>query len=236
MSTALPLFPLGTVLFPGLLLPLRVFEPRYRALVRDLMALPDGVSREFGVVAIREGWEVGQGSTEAAGGLVVNDDPDLYEVGCAAEIRQIDERPDGRFELVTVGRRRFRVVRLEPDAAPYLTAEVEWLAEHTGQPEHAPELVTSVLSEFRRYLQLMNPNGDDGAGDRLPDNPTILSHLDAAAASLPVAARQRLLAAPDAVSRLRAERALLRREAAILARVRAVPVPLTDLAAPTSPN
>jgi Lon protease-like protein len=233
----LPLFPLGTVLFPGLLLPLHVFEPRYRAMVRDLLALPDGVAREFGVVAIRRGWEVERGLPGNAGELTANERPVLYDVGCAAEVRRVDEQPDGRINLVTVGRRRFRVLRLDGGPTPYLTAEVEWLPEATGGADLAEALAASVLSAFRRYLRLLRADGDaDEIGEQLPSDPTVLSHLVAATASLSVDDRQQLLAAADTVSRLRAERVLLRRETALLARIRAVPVPLTELAAPTGPN
>ncbi len=74
MSETLPLFPLGTVLFPGLLLPLHIFEDRYRKLVRDLLAGPE--PRRFGVIAIRKGRETGIGGISA-----------LHEVGCTATLR-----------------------------------------------------------------------------------------------------------------------------------------------------
>ena len=252
----LPLVPLGTVLFPGLVLPLHVFEPRYRTLVRDLDALPADVAREFGVVAIRRGWEVGVPSrpkppepkppdaepSEAAwvepspdGTLVAGESLTLYEIGCTAEVRSVTERPDGRFDLVTVGRRRFRVVRVDRGDTPYLMADVEWLPDATGEPDRADELATGVLAAFQRYLRLLRRTEPD-VGEQLPDDPTVLSHLVAATASLTLDDRQRLLAAPDTVSRLRAERAMLRREAALLRKVRAVPAPLTDLAVPSSPN
>lgn len=236
MSAVLPLFPLGTVLFPGLLLPLRVFEPRYRALVRDLMTQPADVTREFGVVTIRRGWEVATGTP--AGQLVADDSPTLYEIGCAAEIRQIDEQPDGQFEIVTVGRRRFRLLRVEPTSAPYPVADVEWLTEPTGTPpEGAHELAAKVGAAFLRYLRLLSPaGGGDEQSAPLPEHPTVLSHLIAATVSLPIEERQRLLAAPDAVSRLRAEWTLLRREAALLSQVRAVPIPLADLGVTNAPN
>jgi uncharacterized protein len=82
-SASLPLFPLGTVLLPGSPLPLRIFEPRYRQLVADLLELP-AANRGFGVVAIREGHEVGSESVRA-----------LYEVGCLALVTEIEESPDG---------------------------------------------------------------------------------------------------------------------------------------------
>lgn len=271
MRARLPVFPLATVLFPGLVLPLHIFEERYRALVRHLMALPDGVAREFGVVAIRSGGNgplivpggtpasgsAGGGSTPAtsappapttapaAGGrgrmgtppgpLPVTAPVTLHEVGCTAQLQRVTELPDGRFDLVTVGRRRFRVVELAETAAPYLVAEVEWLPEPPGQEEAADLLAPRVLATFRQYLRLLRAAPDDVA-EQLPDDPTVFSHLVAATAALSLADRQQLLATPDTAARLRAELRLLNRELVLLRQVRAVPVPLGDLAAPASPN
>lgn len=264
MGRRLPVFPLGTVLFPGLVLPLHIFEERYRALVRDLVALPDGAPREFGVVAIRQGWEVlppAAAGTAAAGvtidatgvpgggpaaGIGVPDGAGpppamgstavtLHEVGCTAQLRQVTELPDGGFDIVTVGRRRFRITDLDPDAASYLTAEVRWLPEETGPDEVASRLAPRVLAAFREYLQLLRPETADVV-DQIPDDPILLSHLVAATASLTVDDRQKLLAAPDSAQRLRTELRLLSREAGLLRRVRAVPVRLSELAGPVSPN
>jgi Lon protease-like protein len=224
---------LGSVLFPGLVLPLHIFEERYRELVRDLVALPDDAPREFGVVAIRRGWEVqpdGPDDVVAATATAVT----LHEVGCTAELRQVTERPDGRFDIVTVGRRRFRIANVDADAAPYLTADVDWLPEAAGDPA-ADVLAPQVLALFRRYLGLLRSDLRE-VGEQLPDDPTVLSHLVAATAALTVADRQRLLAAEDTATRLRAELRQLRREAALLRRVRAVPVPLSELAVAVSPN
>jgi Lon protease-like protein len=218
VGRSLPLFPLGSVLFPGLVLPLRVFEARYRALVRDLMILPEGTPREFGVVAIERGWEVAQ-----ATGVT------LHEVGCTAQVRKVTEHPDGRFDLVTVGRERFRIERIEREAAPYLVAEVEVLPESVGPAEVADRLAPRVLAAFRQYLTLVRAATEE-VTEQLPEEPTLLSHLVAATANLTVADRQRLLAEPDTVSRLRAELSLLNREAVLLRRVRAVPVSLAELA------
>ena len=224
--SGLPMFPLGTVLFPGLVMPLNVFEERYRALVRHLLALPDRAPREFGVVAIQRGWEVDHHTGDSA-------TLTLHEVGCSAEIRQVTEHPDGRFDLVTVGRRRFAIRKIEPNAAPYLIADVEWLDEPEGPVGEADRLTPGLLDLFQRYLRLVRP---DEAGEQVPDDPVVLSHLIAATASLPLAERQALLAAPDAATRLRAERRLLGREVGLLRQVRAVPVPLPELAVSTSPN
>ncbi|HMC71324.1 MAG TPA: LON peptidase substrate-binding domain-containing protein, partial [Mycobacteriales bacterium] len=106
MTVRLPLFPLGTVLFPGVPLPLHIFEERYLTLVRELVALHEGASRRFGVVAIREGREVGADSVRA-----------FYPVGCTAELRNVEEYDDGRFDIVTVGASRFVVHELDTSAA-----------------------------------------------------------------------------------------------------------------------
>ena len=222
MTEELPLFPLGTVLFPGLVLPLHVFEERYRALVQHIVGLPDGTPRQFGVVAIRRGWEVDQ--REA---LV------LHDVGCTAQVRQVTSHPDGRFDLTTVGHRRFTVRGVDADREPYLLGQVEWLDETPGEAAEVDRLMPAVLDLFQTYLRLIRPAQ---AGEQVPDDPTVLSHVIAAAAALPLDERQALLAAPDTAARLRAERTLLRREVGLLGRVRAVPVPLSELAVTTNPN
>ncbi|EEP70870.1 peptidase S16 [Micromonospora sp. ATCC 39149] len=229
----MPVFPLGTVLFPGLVLPLHIFEERYRALVRHLVGLPEGAPREFGVVAIRAGWEVAPG---APGRPVPSvGDVTLHEVGCTAELRQVTELSDGGYDIVTVGRRRFRIADLDVGAEPYLTAEVEWLPEPDGPDEGADLLAARVISVFRQYLGLIRPGPED-ISEQLPEDPTVLSHLVAATAMLTVDDRQRLLAVDDTAARLRAELRLLNREVALLRQVRAVPVPLSELASPPAPN
>jgi Lon protease-like protein len=237
VGTILPVFPLGTVLFPGLVLPLHIFEERYRTLVRELVASPSDGPHEFGVVTLRRGLEVQQ---TAEGGAELPAEPEpvtrpqLYDVGCTAELRQVTELPDGRFDIVTVGRRRFKVLSVEAGTAPYLTAEVEWLPDEDRTDETADLLAPRVLGAFRSYLELLRP--DSEVIDQVPDDPTVLSHLVAATAQLTTDERQLLLAAPDTATRLRTELKLLNREAVLLARVRAVPVPLSDLARPASPN
>jgi uncharacterized protein len=237
VGTNLPVFPLSTVLFPGLVLPLHIFEERYRTLVRELVASPTDGPHEFGVVTLRHGTEIQttvEGDVEQPAETTPVTAPQLYEVGCTAELRQVTELPDGRFDIVTVGRRRFKVLDVESGAAPYLTAEVEWLPDDDGTDEVADLLAPRVLAAFRTYLELLRP--DSEVLDQVPDDATVLSHLVAATAQLTTEERQLLLAAPDTATRLRTELKLLNREAGLLARVRAVPVPLSDLARPASPN
>src|ERR1700710_943718 len=123
MAQRPPLFPLGTFLVPGLVLPLHIFEPRYRQLVADLEDRPED-DREFGVIAIREGGEVGSGSLRA-----------LYDVGCAAQLQSVTTTEDGRSQILSTGVRRFKLLDLDIDAdTPYLTGLVDWLDEEAGEP------------------------------------------------------------------------------------------------------
>lgn len=234
MDPRLPIFPLGTVLFPGLVLPLHIFEDRYRELVRHLVDLPEGTPREFGVVAIRHGAELPP-TTGSAGAATDRQSVTLHDVGCTAELRQVTELPDGRFDIVTVGRRRFQIAEVDERSTPYLTAAVRWLPEPAGQEELADLLAPRVLAVFRHYLGLIRDEPEE-ITEQLPDDPTVLSHLVAATAALTLADRQRLLAVPDTAGRLAAELRLLNRETALLRQVRAVPVPLSELARPASPN
>ncbi len=132
MGDLIPLFPLSSPLFPGVVLPLQVFEPRYRALVRDLLDRPDDGQRRFGVVAIRQGWEVEQVAPAEA----------LYDVGCTALLQAVRPQPDGGFAIVTVGGERFRLLDVVLGEAggrepPYLRARVDWLAEEEAAEEAA---------------------------------------------------------------------------------------------------
>jgi len=224
VTSELALFPLGTVLFPGLVMPLHVFEERYRVLARHLRDLPEGTPREFGVVAIKRGWEV---DTHGA--------VSLYEIGCTAEVRQITEHEDGRFDLVTVGRRRFEITEIVPGDTPYLRARVRYLPEPTEDNGEADRLGPRVLAAFRVYLRLLRTDGD-GIAEQLPEDPQVLSHLVAATAALTVEDRQRLLATPDTAARLRAELSILHREIGLLRQIRAVPVALAELPVKPGPN
>jgi Lon protease-like protein len=129
MGEMIPLFPLGTPLFPGVVLPLQIFEPRYRRLMHDLLALPEaGDRRFFGVVAIRQGWEVEQIAPAEA----------LYDIGCTARVQAVRPQSDGGFRIVTVGGERFRLLDVVVgDDPPYLQAEVEWLVEEEMAEEAA---------------------------------------------------------------------------------------------------
>ena len=218
----LPLFPLGAVLYPGMLLPLHIFEERYRQLVRDLLDRAE--PRRFGVIAIRKGRETGVDGVHS-----------LYEIGCTATLRRVDEREDGRFDIVTVGTQRFRLLALDR-TRPYLRGEVELLAEEPVDPAVAGPAVRVIQAAFREYLDALTEWG--GATVRLedlPDEPVLLSFIVAAAMVIDLPERQALLTESDTVRRMAMQRALLSRETAMLRTTTSRPVP--DLRnTPYSPN
>jgi Lon protease-like protein len=222
MSETLPLFPLGTVLYPGLLLPLNIFEERYRALVRDLLDGPE--PRRFGVIAIRKGRETGVDGISA-----------LYQIGCTATVREVAEQDDGRYHVVTVGTQRFRLASLD-NSRPYLQGEVDLLEEEVGDEAAAGLAVHAVQRGFHGYVEaLASRESVEVTVPELPDEPLLLSYLVAASMILDLSVRQDLLAEPDAERRLGAERALLARETTMLRSLTATPAP--DLRnTPYSPN
>jgi Lon protease-like protein len=193
-----------------MVLPLHVFEERYRQMVRDLLDRPE--PREFGVIAIRRGREVGTENLR-----------ELHEVGCVAELREVMPYPDGRFDLVAVGSRRFRLLRAE-QTLPYHQGDVEEFPDDAGVAE--AETVHAVQGSFREYLNALA----DRAGavihvTDIPDEPVLLSYVVAAAMIIDLPERQGLLAAPDALCRLKAERQLLTRERAMLRATTSRPAP-----------
>ena len=143
--TDLPLFPLHTVLTPGLVLPLHIFEPRYRVLVERCLDREE----PFGVVWIREGREVGPGELA------------LATVGTIAEIRSVDRLADGRFALLVAGTRRFAIESVATGTAPYLVASVTELDEPLGDPDRAAALTGRALRRFADYLRLLEPVGEE---------------------------------------------------------------------------
>ncbi len=142
----LPLFPLHTVLAPGIALPLHVFEERYRLMVRHCL----DESARFGVVLIREGSEVAPRSGEGA-------DLAIAGVGTFAEIREASKYADGRWDLLVVGTGRFTVLDVDADAEPYLVADVEPLEDEVGDPDAAASLVERVGARFIEYLRELQP-------------------------------------------------------------------------------
>jgi Lon protease-like protein len=219
VSDELPLFPLNTVLFPGIVMPLYIFEDRYCALVRDLVSLPPATDRQFGVVAIKVGYEVGARGVHT-----------LQRTGCAALITDVTAHADGSFDLLVVGRRRFHVERLN-SSREYLQADVEWLNDAGGQASGAElrQLAATASAVFEKYRRTVEGlRGDDVLDGAAPSDPVDLSYTLAAALVLNLSERQQLLEAPDIVTRLRLGTALMRAE---LRAITALPsLPATSMA------
>jgi hypothetical protein len=232
----LALFPLHTVLSPGVALPLKVFEDRYRAMIRRCLERDE----PFGVVLIRDGREVGPGAASIA------------TVGTIAEIREASKYSDGRYDLLVVGTRRFRIESVAVGRQPYLVADVTELDEPVGDPELAERLTADVTERFVRYLALLQPaEGEDGAeidvqvevdledddsdegevvasrspsgpGEEvrvaIPDDPTVLSHLLSGIIQVDQPRRQALLEADTTVDRIEELLRLIEREITLLER------------------
>jgi Lon protease-like protein len=214
----LPLFPLGIVLFPGLVLPLHVFEERYRLLIRDLLQRPE--PRRFGIVAIDLGHAVGDGRTSECrmrAGAAWR----LARVGCTAEIHGVVPHEDGRFDVVTVGGSRFDITGVD-DSLPYLRADVDFRPDDAGpDPEPAAR---RVIRLFRLYHgRLAGAGAEVSVPMELPPDPVRLSYLVAAAVVLDRGEKQQLLETEDATARLRLEEGILIRETRLLDALPALP-------------
>ena len=194
---ALPLFPLNTVLFPGVTIPLHIFEDRYRALVHHLLRL-DPAERMFGSVAIREGYEVGEHGAQS-----------LYRVGVRVQLTDVQAHPDGTFDVMAVGRDRIVLDRIETSAM-FPVGHVSVLAEReVVVPEHLLDRARATFTAYRVALAGLRADPYDGS---LPRDPEYLSWTLAACAPLPLAERQQLLEADDASERLTLVTDLLRSE------------------------
>jgi Lon protease-like protein len=244
----IPLFPLHTVLFPGVALPLHIFEERYRLMIARCLE----TQTPFGVVLIRDGREVGGGQLSIAG------------VGTFAAIRESEKLPDGRYEVLAVGVGRFAVREVDTDREPYLVATVDPLVERSEDPEEARRMVRRTTRRFVEYLHLVRPrDGEDGgeldvrleveigdegeteavdeegisidtdavvAGDddepergivrriRVPDDPGTLAHLLSGIVQIDLVQKQALLEADTVEERLAGLEAVLDQELLLLGR------------------
>lgn len=241
----IPLFPLHTVLCPGIVVPLHVFEKRYRALTRHCLE----TGAPFGIVLIREGREVG-----AFGGT-------LARVGALVEIREAGRYPDGRYDLLAAATGRFAIDSVDLARAPYMVANVTPLEDEVGDEARAERLAASAIRRFVRYLELMRiregergealdirveldstPGDEDASEDAspgpgsdagthrgsdqatettsltIPDDPTVLSYLLSGIVQVELPRRQRLLEATTTVERLEELVRLLDREVLLLSR------------------
>jgi uncharacterized protein len=207
----LPLFPLNTVLFPGMPLRLHIFEERYRLMIQRVAA----TNNTFGVNLIKSG-------EEALGPL-----PHPYEVGCTARIVQLDEQNDGTYNLTAIGDERFRVLRMGV-GQPYLTAYVESMplqAHHTIDVVRGTHSLRRLLARYLKLLSNLAETEEENVGIELnfnlsqlelPEDPMMLIYLSAALMQIPANEKQPLLEADTAASLLEQVQRLYRREMAVL--------------------
>lgn len=198
MAIEIPLFPLNAVLFPHMPMGLHIFEERYRVMMRTCTE----TGTTFGVLAIREGREVGPGALP-------------YMVGTLAQLRDVEALPDGRYNIVVAGASRFQVDAF-CGGRPYLVGAVTYLEDAPADARGAG-LARRVAAAFREYVgRLRALSGEHPPEVELPDDPELLSYLVAAALQVTTADRQRLLEIDAASDRLQAILALLRRELVLL--------------------
>jgi Lon protease-like protein len=191
----LPLFPLNVVLFPGMLLPLHIFEERYKLMMGTCMVS----DQLFGVSLIREGQEVGEPAVP-------------FELGTIARITRLQRLPDGRMNLLALGESRFRLLEA-PRPTPYLVAQVETIPPVSAAlPE---DLAQSARDELNQYFELMGREAP--TFDELGKFPAEeLSFQVASVLKIDAAVRQGLLEMDDPIVRLQAGLKALRQERAFI--------------------
>jgi Lon protease-like protein len=236
----LPYFPLHVVVFPHLPLPLHIFEERYRAMVRDVLADGSDYAGRFVVCMITEGSEVGEEPARQ---------PTTRHVGTVVEIRRAEEFADGQWVLLTVGVDRVRLGAIDR-SGPYATVDAAPIPEEAGDPATATALLPEVQAALDAYLEgvkrFVASAASVGAESQeitdvaasldevlkpiqLPDDPLAASYAVGGVLQIELTRKQQLLELPDAATRLQAELDLLRREARLLADGAMPPVSTADL-------
>ncbi|CAB4573264.1 unannotated protein [freshwater metagenome] len=205
----LPIFPLNTVLMPHQLMPLHIFENRYRRLMADLLALPESEQR-FGIVSIVKGSETNE------------DLPQLAEIGTIAVLRKTTSNPDGTFEITVIGGERFDIKSISVSKAPYLIGEVRTRKE---TPISFDKDTITLAQEKCIDFMMMVDADNDNASRALPDEPSALSFLIAGLLPLTSIEQQGLLNIDDANLRLKAVMKIINRETILMQEIPSVPAP-----------
>jgi Lon protease-like protein len=188
----IPLFPLNTVLFPGAPLPLQIFEPRYLQMIERCQQ----ESLPFGVVLIRSGQEVGGYATP-------------YEVGTTARITDVQRLPNGRLQILTQGRMRFRILETMRDE-PYLTGAIEYLTDRDQDTAEAVQRADQVRARYEEFMRLvLAANGEWTRTVGLPRRPGALADYIAGRIDLDTRSKQKMLEELIVPRRLQAMAAVL---------------------------
>lgn len=194
MSTRLRLFPLNAVLFPGAVLNLHVFEPRYKQMIGECLESGEG----FGVVLIREGSEAGDPAVQP------------HQIGSVAEIVEVTQLPFGRYYVSTIGRRRFRIREIL-SREPYLTVEADFIEDANGEEAELARLKDDVRDAFLEYLDLIVQFSGQETVIDLPGDAETTSFLVGDALQIADTIKQRLLELNSTKQRLTVELGFLRR-------------------------
>jgi Lon protease-like protein len=196
----LPLFPLNTVLFPGMPLPLHIFEERYKQMIQLCM----DEDELFGVVLIQHG-------REALGPLA-----QPHTVGCTARIVDVQTLAEGRMNITTIGEQRFRILSLDYNS-PYLIGEVELYPMESELPDQLTPAARRLAPKVKQYMRLLNEIEEiDLYPDHLPEDPMELAHLGAILLQMPPEKKQDLLGADSALDMLNLSNQIYDREIAFL--------------------
>ena len=188
----LPLFPLDTVLFPKQVLPLHIFEERYKTMIGR--CIEEGAP--FGVVLIRSGNQVGGDAVP-------------HDVGTTARIARVQRLPDGKINLITLGRDRFRVLSLDR-SEPFLTGDVEYLVSEAAEGGAVPREADRVAALFAEQFRLVMAVSNQWTRElNLPGQADELADFVAAQIEVPAAVKQELLETLPVLDRLRRESELL---------------------------
>ncbi len=200
---SIPLFPLDTVLFPGMPLYLHIFEPRYREM---LQACLDG-KQTFGVVLIRQG-------AEALGPLATP-----HRVGTTARIMQVERLADGCSNITVLGQERFLIQNLDARSLPYLTGDIRLMPLENPRPLDVLRGLRNLRKQVKEYLTQISRFGPDGldlSDLDLPDEPLNALHMAASLLQIPTVEKQPILAVENAAHMLQMLIRLYRREIAML--------------------
>ncbi len=190
----LPLFPLGMVLYPGVAMPLHLFEPRYRQLLIDVQ---EG-DRRFGIICAMPG--VDERALPAG------------RMGCVAEITEAETLEDGRSNILVIGRERFALESFVDVPAPYHVANVSVVEdEPVGSPVAMAVASDEVIANFRKVVRaVLTLNDDDSAPPDLPEDGSQIAYSVAAMIDVDLAERQAILQERSAIARLQRIDTLLR--------------------------
>ena len=182
-STNLPLFPLNLVLFPGMPLPLHIFEERYKAMISECLE----TQMPFGVVLIRDGLEVGEPA-------------EPFMTGTSARIVRVDHLEDGRMNILTQGESRFQVMEITQNV-PHVVGKIQYLVEEPG--DSPSEVLDEVVQGYSAYLRNVEAlSGGWTANAQPPRDPVLISYAVAGSLELPTSVRQQILESETASHRL----------------------------------